>query len=134
MNYFLVKADPDSDYSIDDLARDKTTVWDGVHSNAAILNIQKMQVGDKVFIYHSQSDKAVVGLAEVAAASFENKADARRSWAVKLKFAKKFPKPLTLSSIKAEPLCQDFSLVRIGRLSVMPVPIDIASWMLDRLN
>lgn len=134
MTYFLVKADPESDYSLDDLARDKETVWDGVHSNAAILNIQKMHIGDKVFFYHSQKEKAVVGLAEVAELPFENKADSRRSWAVKLKFVKKFPNPLGLSTIKAEPLCQDFSLVKIGRLSVMPVPIEIADWMLARLN
>ncbi len=121
MNYWLVKADPDEDYSIDDLARDGSTIWDGVHNNAAILHIQKMKVGDQVYIYHSQKEKSIVGLAEVAGEPFENKADPRRSWAVKLKFVKKYDKPLHLTAIKQNTELHDFSLVKIGRLSVMPV-------------
>ena len=121
MDYWLVKADPDHDYSIDDLARDGSTIWDGVHNNAAILHIQKMKVGDQVYVYHSQKEKSIVGLAEVIEPPFDNKADPRRSWAVKLKFIKKYETPLHLSTIKQIPELQDLSLVRIGRLSVMPV-------------
>ncbi len=129
MNYWLAKADPDSDYSIDDLARDGETNWDGVHNNAAILHIQKMRPGDKVYIYHSQKEKSIVGLAEVVAEPYENHEDPRRSWAVRLKFVKKYDAPLHLSTIKAAPECQDFSLVRIGRLSVMPVPAEVQEWL-----
>lgn len=133
MNYWLAKADPDSDYSIDDLARDGQTIWDGVHNNAAILHIQKMQIGDKVYIYHSQKEKSIVGIAEVIDEPFENKQDPRRSWAVKLKFVQKYDNPLHLSVIKSAPECQDFALVRIGRLSVMPVTIKIVNWLESQL-
>lgn len=129
MNYWLAKADPDSDYSIDDLARDGETNWDGVHNNAAILHIQKMRPGDKVYIYHSQKEKSIVGLAEVVADPYENHEDPRRSWAVRLKFVKKYDAPLHLSTIKAAPECQDFGLVRIGRLSVMPVSAEVQEWL-----
>ncbi len=125
MNYWLVKADPDTDYSIEDLEHDGVTIWDGVHSNPAILNIQKMKPGDLVYVYHSQKQKAIVGLAEVVEAPFENKADSRRSWAVKLRFVRAFTKTMTLAAIKSDPEMQQFGLVRQSRLSVMPVPDEI---------
>lgn len=134
MNYWLVKADPAEDYSIDDLARDGETIWDGVHNNAAILHIQKMKIGDKVFVYHSQKEKSIVGLAEVTGEPFENKEDQRRSWAVKLKFVEKYERPLHLLDIKAAEECRDFALVRIGRLSVMPVEPTVQKWLDSRLR
>lgn len=121
MKYFLVKADPDNDYSIDDLSRDGSTIWDGVHNNQAILNIQKMKKGDKLYIYHSQKEKSIVGLAEVVSEPYENKDDPRRSWAMKIKFIKKYDNPLHLSIIKSQAEFNDFLLVRNSRLSVMPV-------------
>lgn len=133
-SWWLVKADPDSDYSIDDLERDKETVWDGVHNNAAILHIQKMKPGDLVYFYHSQKQKSIVGLAEVSSEPFENTADSRRSWAMKLKFVKKYKKPLHLSDIKAAAECQDFALVRIGRLSVMPVEDNVRKYLDSKLD
>lgn len=134
MNYWLVKADPDNDYSIDDLQRDRETLWDGVHNNAALLHIQRMTTGDKVYIYHSQKEKSIVGLAEVVGEPFENKADSRRSWAVKLKFLQKYTNPLQLSVIKTAPECQDFALVRIGRLSVMPVAQKVVKYIESKVN
>ncbi len=134
MNYWLVKADPDHDYSIDDLSRDGETIWDGVHNNAAILHIQKMKPGDFVYIYHSQKEKSIVGLAEVISEPFENTDDPRRSWAIKLKFIKKYTTPLHLQVIKAAKECQDFALVRIGRLSVMPVDSSVQKWLEAQLG
>jgi predicted RNA-binding protein with PUA-like domain len=134
MHYWLVKADPDHDYSIDDLARDGETVWDGVHNNAAILHIQKMSPGDRVFVYHSQKEKSIVGLAEVIDEPFENTDDPRRSWAVRLKFIKKYGTPLHLQEIKAATECQEFALVRIGRLSVMPVEKSVQKWLEMQLS
>ncbi len=133
MSYFLVKADPDTDYSIDDLRRDGETAWDGVHNNAAILHIQKMRPGDKVYVYHSQKQKSIVGLAEVSSEPYENTADPRRSWAVRLKFAEKFDRPVSLAKLKAEPGLEDFLLIRIGRLSVMPVS-DKHQQIIERLR
>lgn len=131
--YWLVKADPDKDYSIDDLQRDNETLWDGVHNNAAILYIQKMSVGDLVYIYHSQKEKSIVGLAEVSGEPLLNTDDPRRSWAMKIKFIKKYEHPLHLSVIKEAAECQNFALVRIGRLSVMPVDPEVQKWIESRL-
>lgn len=121
MSYFLAKTDPDT-YSLDDFQKEGTTLWDGVHNNAAILFIRAMSPGDKVFIYESLSTKAIVGLAEVTSDPFENKADPRKSWAVEMKFLKRYEKHLTLARIKADPDFSEFKLVRESRLSVMPVP------------
>ncbi len=120
MRWFLAKTDPDT-YSIDDFAKEGETLWDGVHNNAALLFIRQMQPGDKVFIYESMTTKAIVGLAEVTSEPFENTADPRKSWAVKMKFIKKYTAPLTLAVIKNDPAFLDFALVRQSRLSVMPV-------------
>ena len=120
MNYFLAKTDPDT-YSINDFAEEGTTLWDGVHNNAAILFIQKMAPGDKVYIYESLSTKAIVGIATVSSKPFLNTDDPRRSWAVHMKLNKKYAKTLTLAAIKADTRFTDFKLVRESRLSVMPV-------------
>lgn len=134
MNYWLAKADPETDYSIDDLAKDITTEWTGVHNNAAILHIQKMKDGDKVYIYHSQKEKSIVGLAEVVGEPYLDESDPRRCWAAKFKFVKKYDSPLHLSEIKTAEECQDFALVRIGRLSVMPVGTKINKWLEANLS
>ncbi|MCA9348951.1 EVE domain-containing protein [Candidatus Saccharibacteria bacterium] len=128
MEYWLVKADPETDYSIDDLKRDKHTVWDGVHNFAAIGHIKRMNPGDFVYIYHSQKAKSIVGMAEVSGNPFENHDDPRPSWAVELTFVKK-TRPVTLQDIKNEPICADWQLVRNSRLSVMPVPRSVNTWL-----
>jgi predicted RNA-binding protein with PUA-like domain len=133
MNWFLAKTDPDT-YSFADLIKDGETLWDGVHSHAAINFIKQMQVGDAVYIYESLSTKAIVGLAEVTGEPFLNTADPRFSWAVKLKYVKTFATPITLASLKAEPSLKDFPLVRIGRLSVMPVEPKYRQWIEAHLN
>jgi predicted RNA-binding protein with PUA-like domain len=122
MNYWLVKADPETDYSIDDLMRDGHTEWTGVHNFQAINNIKLMEPGDFAYIYHSQKEKQIVGVAKVSGEPYENTADPRKSWAVQLEFVQKYAKPLHLSVIKAEPTISDFLLIRNSRLSVMPVP------------
>lgn len=121
-SWWLVKADPDTDYSIDDLEKDGQTEWTGVHNFQAINNIKLMKPGDLVYVYHSQKEKQIVGLAKVTARPYENKQDPRTSWAVQLSFVNKLKSPLHLSTIKANPAFSDFLLVRNSRLSVMPVP------------
>ena len=120
MNWFLAKTDPDT-YSLKDFEKEGETIWDGVHSNAAILFIQKMALGDMVYIYESLSTKAIVGLAQVTGEPFLNTADPRRSWAVKMKFIKSYTKPLTLATMKADSSLAKFDLIRQSRLSVMTV-------------
>lgn len=132
MNYFLAKTDPDT-YSIEQFEKDKKTIWDGVHNYQAINAIKKMKIDDLVFIYHSQTDKAILGVAKVVGEPFENKDDARFSWAVELELIKK-TNPVTLGMIKSEPSMKKFLLVRNPRLSTMEVPLDIASFINSLIN
>ncbi len=120
MNYFLVKSDPDT-YSVSDFEKEKETIWDGVHNYAAIGFIKKMMPGDKVYVYESLTTKSIVALAEVVSEPFENKADPRFSWAVKLKFVGRTKRLVSLSEIKSNAELADFALVRQSRLSVMSV-------------
>jgi predicted RNA-binding protein with PUA-like domain len=120
MNYYLAKTEP-STYSISDFEKEKTTIWDGVHNYEAINVIKTMNPGDRVYIYHSMTDKKIVGLAEVIEPPFENTDDPRFSWAVKLKFIKRLNGP-SLADIKQDPGLSSFKLVSHSRLSVMPVP------------
>lgn len=128
MKYFLLKNDPET-YSIADLERERKTVWDGVHNFQAINFIKSMEVGDMAFVYHSQKEKAILGLARVIGEPFENKKDPRKSWATQIEFVKIFDKPITLSDIKTNPICKDFLLVRNPRLSVMEVPEEIVKFI-----
>lgn len=74
MAYWLVKSEPNT-YAYGDLVRDGTTVWDGVRNNAAALHLKAMKVGDEVLFYHSQEEKAVVGVAKVAREAFPDERD-----------------------------------------------------------
>jgi predicted RNA-binding protein with PUA-like domain len=132
MNYFLAKTDPDT-YSIDQLEKDRKTVWDGVHNNQAILVIRKMKVDDLVYVYHSQSDKSVVGMMKVVGEPYENKEDPRRSWAVEVEFIKKFERPLSLAAIKKDGRFSGFTLIRNSRLSTMEVPGDVVAFFEQNL-
>ncbi len=131
MKYFLVKTDPGT-YSLEDFERDDETEWDGVHNYEAINYIKTMSPGDKVYIYLSQTDKAIVGMGEVTGEPYENKDDPRFSWAVRLKFIKR-TKPVTLKQVKAEPKLAKFKLVTHSRLSVMSVDDSVAAWINSRL-
>jgi predicted RNA-binding protein with PUA-like domain len=133
MAYFLAKTDPDT-YSIDDLIKEKETIWDGVHNFQAINVIKKMRPGDLVYIYHSQTEKAIVGLMEIIGEPYENKDDARKSWAVKVRFVKKYSTTVSLSQFKAEPSFKDFLLIRNGRLSTMEVPENIQEWIESKVK
>lgn len=128
MNYFLAKTDPET-YSIDDLEKEKETTWDGVHNPTAVQFLKAMKKGDKVLIYHSQTDKAIVGLAEVIGNSRPDPKDTR-TWLIDFKFIKKFKEPfITLQHIKESGKFDDFRLVRQGRLSTMDVPEKFITWL-----
>lgn len=133
MNYFLLKSDPDT-YSLDDLEKDKETVWDGVHNFQAINFIKKMKKGDKAYIYHSQSDKAIMGLAEIISEPRENTKDPRKSWIVDIRFLNRYSKPVTLADIKNHGDFDDFLLIRNGRLSVMEVPENVQKFLEKNLK
>lgn len=128
MAWFLVKSDPD-EYSLDNLEKDGSTTWDGVHSFAAIGHIKAMKPGDLTLIYHSLKEKSIVGLAEVEDHPFLNTNDPRFSWAVNLKFTLRFKHPVTLATMKAIDDLKDFMLIRQSRLSVMPVDPSTLKWL-----
>lgn len=126
MSVWLVKSDPDT-YSFADLARDGRTVWDGVANAAALGHLRAMKRGDAVLVYESGAVKAVVGRARVAAGPRPDPAlDDPRRVVVDLAAEAPLPCPVTLAAIKSEPAFRDFALVRISRLSVMPVPDGLA--------
>ena len=127
MAYFLAKTDPAA-YSIDDLERDGTTEWDGVRNPAAVNAIKAMQPGDIVFIYHSQGETAVVGMAEVVSPPRPDPNDAK-SWVADFKFIRRAKKPVTLRQIKESHLFDDWLLVRQGRLSTMQAPAAFNQWL-----
>lgn len=128
MNYFLAKTDPDT-YSIEDLAAEKVTVWNGVRNPAAVKALKTMKKGDKVLIYHSQGEAAIRGLATVTKQIGPDPKDSK-SWLVELKFVKAFKEPyITLQQIKAQKKFVDLALVRQGRLSTMELPKDFIAWL-----
>ena len=122
MAYWLMKSEPAA-YGWADLVRDGGTEWDGVRNNAATLHLKAMQVGDRAFLYHSMSDKAVVGIMEIVrAARPDAKAKEGERWvSVAVKPVDPLPRPVTLAEIKAEPRLKDMELIRQSRLSVAPV-------------
>ena len=119
MNYWLVKQEPEK-YSFDDLLRDGKTVWDGVRNYQARNNLQAMRLKDQVLFYHSVSEKAVVGLAEISRESFTDPTDEK--WiAVEIAPIEKFAKAVTLDEIKALKELENIALIKQSRLSVMPL-------------
>jgi predicted RNA-binding protein with PUA-like domain len=118
---WLVKSDPDS-YSFADLERDGQTRWDGVSNNLALKHLRSAHRGDAVLVYHTGNEKAIVGLAEVASEPYPDpKQKDPRLVVVDLKAGRRLARPVTLDEIKRQPALRDFDLVRLPRLSVMPV-------------
>ena len=130
MAYYLAKTDPDS-YSVADLERDGTTTWDGVRNAQAVRTIRQMRPGDRVLIYHSQGQAAIVGIAEVTSGPRPDAQDPK-SAVVDLRFVKRLDPPLTLRDIKGTHQFDDWSLIRQGRLSTMPVPEEFVVWLRGR--
>ena len=119
MNYWLVKQEPEK-YSFDDLIKDGATDWTGVRNFQARNNLRKMKTGDGVLFYHSVSEKAIVGAAEVSREQFPDSTDEK--WiAVEIKPLEKFAKPLALEDIKADKNLENIALIKQSRLSVMPL-------------
>lgn len=130
MKYFLAKTDPET-YSIEDLEREHSTVWDGVRNPQAVRAIQQMRPNDRVFVYHSMGASGVVGLAKVTSEPWADPKDAK-SWVVKLEFLERLDPPTSLAEIKQSELFTDWSLVRQSRLSTMEAPPAFVHWMQRR--
>ena len=126
MANWLFKEEP-THYSYDDLARDGKTSWTGVKNPLAQKHLRAVQKGDRIFFYHTGSEKAVIGIAKAAAAAYPDPADKTgKLYAVDVVPVKKLKGPVTLASIKADRAFADFPHTRLPRLSVMPV--DDETW------
>jgi predicted RNA-binding protein with PUA-like domain len=120
MNW-LFKEEP-THYSYDDLVRDQKTSWTGVKNPLAQKHLRAVKKGDRIFYYHTGDEKSVVAVATAASDSYSDPKDKTgKLAAVDVAPVKKLPRPVTLAEIKAKPVFKDFPLVRISRLSVMPV-------------
>ncbi len=120
MNW-LFKEEP-THYSFDMLAKDKKAVWSGVKNPLAQKHLRAVKKGDGIFYYHTGDEKSVVGIAKALGDAYADPADKTgRAHVVDVAPAKKLTRPVTLAEIKADKAFADFPLVRISRLSVMPV-------------
>jgi predicted RNA-binding protein with PUA-like domain len=119
---WLLKTEPDC-YAWDDLVRDKKTAWDGVTNALAMKHIRTMKKGDAALIYHTGGDRAAVGIAEITKNPYADpKEEDERLAIVDLKPKKPLARPVTLDEFKADKAFAGWDLLRIGRLSVVPVP------------
>ena len=116
MSDYLLKTEP-TVYSFADLQRDKETEWDGVSNPTAVKHLREMKAGDRLIIYETGEHKSAVGTAAVVAVDAKDP----KVPIVKIKAGKPVTKPLTLAEIKSQKLFADSPLVRIGRLSVVPL-------------
>jgi predicted RNA-binding protein with PUA-like domain len=130
MKYFLAKTEP-SVYSIDDLERDGSTVWDGVTNAQAVRAIRAMRPGDKVYIYHSGGVSAVVGIAKVKSEGRDDPKNTK-SAVVELEYEGRVEPPVTLAEIKQSGKFADWALVRQSRLSTMEAPAEFVAWVKKR--
>lgn len=131
MTTYLLKTEP-SVYSYADLVRDKRTVWDGVSNNTALIHIRAVRKGDRALIYHTGDERRVVGLARVLTGAYEdpknpglNAAGLPKLAVFDLAPVAAAKTPLSLEEMKADKRFAGFDLLRLARLSVMPVPPEI---------
>lgn len=121
MAHWLVKQEPTS-YSFARLQREGRTRWDGVHNALALQHLRAMRPGDEAIFYHSGAERACVGILRIATAPRPDPNDSRGSWFVEVSPVRALPRPVSLSEIRSDPGFEGFTLLRMSRLSVMPVP------------
>ena len=128
MNYWLAKQEPSGPrgYNILQLQKDKKTMLDGVHNNLALKHIRNMKKGDLVFFYHTGDERQVVGIMSVTSNPYPNpEEDNERFVVIDVKFKSLLAKSVGLDEIKKQKGLENWELLRISRLSVMPVPKSI---------
>jgi predicted RNA-binding protein with PUA-like domain len=124
---YLLKTEPDV-YSIDDLERDRETIWDGVANPQAVGYLARMPVGEMLVIYHTSGEKRATGLAKCVAVNAENP----KVPEVRIRFVKKLKTPRTLAEMKEMKLFAESPLVRQGRLGVVPLTAAQYEWIADQ--
>ena len=122
-NYWILKTEPSS-YSFDRLATERRAVWDGVSNALALKHLRSMAKGDQTFIYHTGDEKALVGLARIASDPYPDPKDDKLT-VVDVEAGDRLPTSVTLAAVKADPAFAQLGLVRMPRLSVIPVPPDL---------
>lgn len=121
-SYWLLKSEP-NDYSFDDLAREGRAAWDGVRNPVALRHMRRVQPGDRAFFYHTGKEKAIVGVARVESEAYPDPDAGDEKYVVfDVSPMERLPQPVTLASVKASGEFAEWELVRVPRLSVMPVP------------
>lgn len=120
MAYWLAKSEPGT-YSYSDLERDGRTEWSGVHNASALLHLRRMRPGDELLFYHSGAARAAVGIARVTSAPHPDPNDDRGSWSVEVRPVRALRGPIALADLRGDPTLSGLLLLRISRLSVMPV-------------
>ena len=121
MNHWLVKSEPDA-FSWDQQVANGVEPWTGVRNHTAKLNLMAMRKGDLAFFYHSNVGKEIVGVVKVVREAYPDPSAETGGWvSVDMQAVGPMPKPVTLATIKADPKFSDFALVRLSRLSVVPV-------------
>lgn len=134
MNYWLVKSEPFK-FSWDFFVSKGGDMWDGVRNYAARLNLVAMQEGDLVLFYHSNEGLEVVGIAKVAKEHYPDPtADDPRWVVVDLVPVEKLPKPVSLKTIKTDPILQNMAMVKLSRLSVVPVKVEEFDRIIELAN
>jgi len=123
-NSYLLKTEP-TEYSFADLQKDQKTVWDGVHNPVALKNLGSMKPGDHLIVYETGDHKSAVGMASVVSATVTDSKNPQ----IEIAAGKLLKKPITLAEIKANKLFAASPLVRIGRLSVVPITAEQYKWL-----
>ena len=124
-NYWLVNQEPSGPrgYNFSTLQKEKTTVWDGVHNNLALKHMRNMKKDDSVLYYHTGDERQAVGIMTVTSKPYPNpEEDNERFVVVDVKYKKQLDNSVSLEQMKKEKSFKNWELLRISRLSVMPVP------------
>jgi predicted RNA-binding protein with PUA-like domain len=131
MAYWLLKTEPDC-YNWDDLVKDKSTVWDGITNALALKNLRTMKKGDHALIYHTGDERAAIGTATITSGSYPDPNLGEEKLAVvDLKIGKRLKRPVTLEDFKGDPKFAGWDLLRLSRLSVVPVPAPMWDHILE---
>ncbi len=134
MAHWLLKTEPEC-YAWSDLARDKRTAWDGVANNAALKHIRSMKKGDDAVIYHTGGERAAIGLAQIVSDPYPDpREEDDKLVVVDLKPKRKLDRAVHLDEIRADKIFAGWDLLRISRLSVVPVPEKMWKHLLDLSN
>jgi predicted RNA-binding protein with PUA-like domain len=120
---WLIKEEP-AHYAWADLVRDGKTEWNGVHNALALRHLKAMRPGDRAIFYHTGEERACVGLVEIAGPPHPDAKDRRGSWSVAVRPVRALHRAIPLAEVKADPALASFDLVRLSRLTVMPVSDD----------